>query len=232
MIGAAYSISFISTDPNGHQLRYGIDWDADGTVDQYVPPTGYVNSGTAQSASRTYSISGQKPIRVVAVNDQGAHSEWSLHSFTCLFGACPSGYVQQGSQCVAGGACTTPNYCSGTDLLDGCTDEVLQACQWGCFSGSCNPIPAPIATLKAVPSLVHKGDTTKVTWTSSNVTSCSVTSTNDDSWSSLVGTNESSTNPIQSQTTFTLLCQGYAGANPGAISKSVIVNIAPTFEEK
>ena len=250
VIGTAFTLSFSSSDPNGHQLKYGVDWDADGSVDQWVPPSGYVPSGASQGASRTYAIAGAKTVKVISQNDQGASSEWTSYTFNCAEGnSCPTGYLLQGGACVFAecpsgyhndgsnncvidaGACTTPNYCSGTSLLDGCTDEVVQACEWGCFSGSCNPIPAPVATLKAIPSLVHKGDTTKVTWTSNNVTSCSITSTNDDSWSSLTGTNEVS-NPITSQTTFTLHCNGYAGATPGAISKSVIVNIAPSFEEK
>ena len=58
IVGTAYSISFTSSDSNGHKLRYGIDWDNDGTVDQYVPPIGYVQSGSTQTASRTYSTSG------------------------------------------------------------------------------------------------------------------------------------------------------------------------------
>ena len=45
-VGTPYSISFTSTDPNGRQLKYGIDWDNDGTVDQWVPPSAYVDSGT------------------------------------------------------------------------------------------------------------------------------------------------------------------------------------------
>ena len=199
----------------------------DTPIDQWVPPSGYVDSGTSQSASRTYAIAGQKTLQILAQNDQGTRSDWTPYTFTCneqqqqcpigyvlqgtacvfnecpvgylhqgsacIFSECPAGYVLLGSQCVlANGSCTTPNYCSGKDLLDGCTDEVLQTCEWGCFTGRCNDVPAPVATLKAIPSLVHQGDTTKVTWTSNNVTSCSVTSTNDDSWSTLTGTNESS----------------------------------------
>ena len=36
-VGTALTITFASTDPNGHQLKYGVDWDADGSVDQWVP---------------------------------------------------------------------------------------------------------------------------------------------------------------------------------------------------
>lgn len=115
--------------------------------------------------------------------------------------------------------------------MDGGPGETIQQCQWGCAGGRCNGIPAPVATLKAVPSLVNKGATTKVSWTSSNVTSCTVTSTNDDSWHALSSTGTTS-KPITSQTTFTLHCNGYAGASPSAISKSVIVNVAPLWTEQ
>ena len=157
-VGATFTISFTSTDPNGRQLRYGIDWDADGTIDQFAPSSGYVNSGTIQTASRTYSIAGQKTVKVIAINDQGASSPWATYSpSTC---ACPSGYVQQGNQCVLSSTCNKPPRCSGNDLVDSCTGATIQTCSYGCASGACYVVAAPSATLTATPSLVHPGDTT------------------------------------------------------------------------
>ena len=98
-VGTPYSISFTSTDPNGRQLKYGIDWDNDGTVDQWVPPSAYVDLGTSQSASRTYAIAGAKTVKVLAQNDQGASSEWTTYSFNCSNINCPIGYVMQGGAC-------------------------------------------------------------------------------------------------------------------------------------
>ena len=243
-IGAAYSILFTSTDPNGHPLKYGIDWDNDGSVDQYVPASGFVNSGVTQSASRTYSTTGQKTVRVIAQNDQGAISSSVTYTFTCnscpigyvlqgsacVFSACPSGYVLQSTQCVASNACTTPNYCQGKDILDGCTDEVLQSCEWSCFSGRCQGVPAPKASISAVPSLVHPGQTSSISWTSENVESCTVKSNNQDSWTGLSSPGTIS-NPIISQTIFTLRCKALEGATPGTFQKSIDVNIAPTWQE-
>ena len=153
--GSAFTLSFTSTDLQGHQLKYGVDWDNDGTVDQFVPPSGYVNSGVVQTASRTYSTSGEKTIRVIAINDQGAQSLWATKTFSCQneVTACPSGYVQQGNQCVLSNQCTTPPRCSGNDLVNSCTGETIQ-------SGACNPPPELSATFKAVPSLLHIGATT------------------------------------------------------------------------
>ena len=132
--GSAFTLSFTSTDLQGHQLKYGVDWDNDGTVDQFVPPSGYVNSGVVQTASRTYSTSGEKTIRVIAINDQGAQSLWATKTFSCQneVTACPSGYVQQGNQCVLSNQCTTPPRCSGNDLVNSCTGETIQSCAYGC----------------------------------------------------------------------------------------------------
>ena len=128
-------------------------------------------------------------------------------------------------------ACTTPNYCKGKDIIDGCTDKVLQECEWGCFSGQCKGIPTPSGTISAVPSLVHPGETSSISWNSENVESCTVKSNNQDSWTGLSSPGTIS-NPINSKTTFTLRCKGIDGATPSTIQKSVEVNIAPTYQEK
>ena len=246
IVGAAYSVSITSSDSNGHKLRYGIDWDNDGTLDQYVPPIGYVSSGSTQTASRTYSTNGQKKIRVIAQNDRGAVSSSAEYTFSCntascpigyilqgtacIFSACPSGYKLQGTQCVASNQCTTPNYCKDKDIVDGCTDKVVQICDWGCYSGRCKGIPPPSGTISAVPSLVHPGQTSSISWTSENVESCTVKSNNQDNWTGLSSPGTIS-NPITSQTIFTLRCKALEGATPSTIQKSVPVNIAPTWQE-
>ncbi|MEA3458468.1 MAG: PKD domain-containing protein, partial [Candidatus Thermoplasmatota archaeon] len=59
-----------ATDPDGDQIKYGVDWDNDGTVDQW---TGLVPSGTQQSIScggRTGTAA------VVAEDEHGAQSDW------------------------------------------------------------------------------------------------------------------------------------------------------------
>jgi hypothetical protein len=83
VVGEPHSINFTSTDPDGDALRYGVDWDADGSVDQWVPPSGYVASGTTQSASRTYAMAGEKTVKVMAQDEGGLSSSWATLSFTC-----------------------------------------------------------------------------------------------------------------------------------------------------
>ena len=230
-IGTPYSISFSATDPDGRQLKYGIDWDADGSIDQYVPPSGYANSGVAQSASRTYSIAGQKTVRVIAVNDQGAQSSWTTKTFSCDAAACPSGYVRQGNECVLSNQCNLAPRCSGNDLVNRCTGATIQTCSYGCRSGACVVVAPPSASLRATPSLVHSGDTTVVSWSSQNTVSCSVSGANGDSWTGTSSSGETSS-PILAQTIYTLHCVGLAGSSPSSVDKQAIVNIIPVFIEQ
>ncbi len=82
-VGTAQSISMISTDPDGDTLRYGVDWDANGTIDQWIPVSGYVASGSTQSASRTYLIAGSKTVKVMVQDQHGNNSGWSSLTFNC-----------------------------------------------------------------------------------------------------------------------------------------------------
>ena len=213
-VDTPYSISVTSTDPDGHQLKYGVDWDADGTIDQFVPPSGYVNSGVTQSAFRLYSLAGHKQIRVIAINDQGARSAWSAHAFTC-----------QNKKCSL-----LPR-CSGDDLVDSCTGATIQTCSYGCRLGACVVVTPPSATLRATPSLVHSGDTTVVSWTSQNTSSCTLSGTNGNSWTGISSSGKTSS-PIIGQTIYTLHCIGNPGAQPPSVDKSVTVNLIPSFNEK
>ena len=231
--GTAFSLSFTSTDPSGHQLKYGVDWDTDGSVDQWVPPNGYVDSGTSQSASRTYAIAGQKAVKVISQNDQGVSSSWTSYTFTCADGsisACPSGYVKQGNSCVLANQCAQLPRCSGDDLVDSCTGATIQTCSYGCRSGACVVVAPPSAALHATPSLVRSSNTTSVSWSSSNTASCTVHGTNGDSWAGTSSSGKTSS-PIIEQTIYTLHCIGLAGASPSSVDKSVTVNLLPKFSE-
>ena len=78
---ASYTFNFVSTDPAGQQLRYGVDWDMNGTADVWVPAgLGYVNSGTSQSATNSWGSNGNQPFQVIAQNTAGLHSGWTQYS--------------------------------------------------------------------------------------------------------------------------------------------------------
>jgi len=64
-------LSITATDPDGDQVRYGVDWDKDWTVDQW---TTLVPSGTQQSIS----CGGRKDtVGVIAEDEHGAQSDWA-----------------------------------------------------------------------------------------------------------------------------------------------------------
>lgn len=70
-INTPYAFSAVSTDPDNDTLRYGLDWDSNGTVDQWMPAAGFVPSGTSQSAPYIWTTIGRKTIRAKACDSEG-----------------------------------------------------------------------------------------------------------------------------------------------------------------
>lgn len=178
VIGEPHAISFVSSDPDGDNLRYGIDWDNDGGVDQWMPPSGYVASGVSQSATRTYSTAGTKRVAVLAQDEGGLTSSWASTSFSCAPDSATAGL---------------------NDGDNGAGD--------GSGDGSSFLPAGPDLDLRALPSLVRQGRTTQVNWSATNVESCTVQGSNGDAWSGVespIGGRTSS--PIESETTYTLTC--------------------------
>jgi hypothetical protein len=177
-MGTPHTINFVSTDPDSDNIRNGIDWDADGSVNEWVPPSGYVASGQSQSASRTYAIPGEKTVKVMAQDEGGLSSDWATLSFTCT--AAPEGETTVGLD--------EPG--SGTN------------------EGSGNTSPSsPILDLRVIPSLVRSGNTTQVNWSAQNVRSCTVTAPNGDTWTGVQSPLGGKTSrAITAETTYTLSC--------------------------
>lgn len=83
VVNAPHTISFSTIDPDGGNVRYAIDWNNDGTADQFVPASGYVASGISQSASRTFATAGEKTVKVRAIDEDGNTSGWATLNFIC-----------------------------------------------------------------------------------------------------------------------------------------------------
>jgi len=127
-------------------------------------------------------------------------------------------------------------YCQGNDLYyrdAECNETFQQTCSYSCSNGACVPPPAPQgdlsggAAIAVSPSIVQTGTGTVVSWSVQNVSSCSVTGTNGDSWSGASGTEPSK--PIINQTIYTLSCTGLDNSN---FTQTATVNIIPIFQEK
>ena len=145
---------------------------------------------------------------------------------------CQSGYVLSGNTCVKS-KCDDADYCNGNDswhITAACEANLVTKCSGTCMNGSCLPIvvPGPASvSIKVTPSLVRKGSTTRVSWSSANTKSCSVIGSNGDSWIGIAGAQVSK--PINAQTTFVATCKAKVG---GTVSTSTQVILAPVYQEK
>jgi len=70
----SYTYLTNATDPDGDQVKYGWDWDGDGTVDEW---SGLHTSGATCSVSHSWSSAGIYQVKVKAQDEYGAESGWS-----------------------------------------------------------------------------------------------------------------------------------------------------------
>jgi hypothetical protein len=69
-----YYYSSTCTDPDGHRVKFGWDWDGDDYVDQW---TSYMNSGESVSTPHVWNEKGTYNIQVKARDEHGGESGWS-----------------------------------------------------------------------------------------------------------------------------------------------------------
>jgi hypothetical protein len=101
----SYEFSFVTSDPDDDQIKYGVDWDNDNTVDQWLPSSGLVDSGILQSSSKSWLL-GTHTFKALAQDSNGVLSDWSSHtidinesssgetSVSCLVSPSPAGIGQ------------------------------------------------------------------------------------------------------------------------------------------
>lgn len=203
IIGTPYSIQMHASDPNNVPIRYGIDWDNNGSVDQFVPPSGYVASGTTQTASRTYTTPGTKTVRVFAQNQDGLVSASTTFSFICA---------------------THVNQDPDEEYEDIIIPDIDDLGDIGDVA-----LGTIDLSIRAIPSLVSFGQTTKIHWSADHVVSCQVSAANGDSWLGLespIGGEESS--DITTETIYTLRCLDAQDEEHTATAR---VNVLPRWEE-
>ena len=230
IVGAPHSITMTATDSDNDMIRYGIDWDNDGLIDQFMPSFGYVPSGTVQIVSRTFASGGTKTVKVIAQDDNGHASSWGTVSFFCADVPAPA------SQC--------------TDNIDNDGDGLIDTSDPDCATsggvseftfvppGTIPPPGIPSADLRlSVPSLIARGKTVQVVWSADYVSSClPVSGTNGNSFAQLsLGTSffapigGRTSSPITARTTYSLICVDLNGITR---TKTATVNIQPNFRER
>ncbi len=87
--------------------------------------------------------------------------------------------------------------------------------------------------LQARPTLIRTTTVSRLYWNVTNVSSCSVTGTNGDTWSgSASGTAGATTSPLETRTIYKLQCTSLPGSGAANVNESVTINIAPQFNEQ
>jgi len=76
IVNVAGSYTFRASDSDGDTVRYGIDWDNNGTTDEWLPASGYVASNTVKSTNHTWTSSGTKTFTARTQDSEGAYSAW------------------------------------------------------------------------------------------------------------------------------------------------------------
>lgn len=71
-----------ATDPDNDTLRYGFDWTNSGSVSEWAPASGYVNSGTAQTVTHSWSTPGTYTVQALAQDSKSANSGWASCTVT------------------------------------------------------------------------------------------------------------------------------------------------------
>jgi len=71
-----YYFSVVTTDPDGHAMKYGLDWNDDGKVDKWTRSK-YYESGEIAEVNHTWNWRGTYKIRVIAKDMYGYKSDWS-----------------------------------------------------------------------------------------------------------------------------------------------------------
>ncbi len=61
----------------GDQVRYGIDWDNNDSIDEWAPSTGYENIGIKVPFSNSWDTTGSYTFKVLAENQAGLQSAWT-----------------------------------------------------------------------------------------------------------------------------------------------------------
>lgn len=82
-VGELRAFNIVATHPDGENVRYGIDWNNDGVVDQYSPTEGYTSPGSVQTVGNVFSTEGVKTIRVRTEDESGDNSVFISHTFVC-----------------------------------------------------------------------------------------------------------------------------------------------------
>ena len=138
-------------------------------------------------------------------------------------------------ECTASGGWHGPLATSGTwstgELSNTTEYELTCKGQWGSATQSVTvtvTAQSPAVTLQASPSSLRSGDSSTLTWSSQNATSCTASG----AWSGSKGVSGSqSTGPVKENSVYTLTCTGFGGSATQSATVSV-TSSSPTVSHQ
>jgi len=119
--GSSGSYSISGTDPDGDQVYYDVSFSSQ-SADNRLPGSGFVNSGTSQSTSNTWSSSGAKTVWARTVDLKGATSEWASYnvavssSFSLSVAVAGSGSVSSSPSGINCGSTCSSSFNEGASI--------------------------------------------------------------------------------------------------------------------
>lgn len=185
-----------------------------GSVTPNVSGSALVSPAQSTDYTGTASASGvSATCKAVTGNPQGTLNVSCTPAYSCSGSTIQ--YTDASCDVSNVTTCVSPGFCSAGSSI--CLYPAPAFNQSGNYTGH----------LQVNPKLVGGGGHTTVHWDVSNVSSCSVTGENGDSWSGASGSHTSGA--INQQTTYTLSCAGLDGS---AVHETAIVGVLPSYQEK
>ena len=173
----AYSYTFTATDPDNDTVRYGVDWNFDGVVDEWVPATGYVSSGTGSATTHSWSTAGAKNFQALTQDSRGASSGWVSYTVTVSTSATvPTPLLTTSPSTIASGSSSTLQWTCTNGTSASITNVGAVSPATG-GSVSVSPSVTTTYTLTCTNSIGSATDTTTVTVTPASAgpaTACTV----------------------------------------------------------
>lgn len=241
-------------DISGYAWSDNIGWISANTSDLAGCPSGAcrakVSGNNLQGWMRALSQNGNGWDGWISLSGSGYGPTTSGGNFSgYAWGSDVIGWMDWSQAHTTFGQCAVSYSCSGQTIQQtdtSCEVNNVTTCTAPAFcsagSSAClyPDITYPTAgNLSVRPAVVPSGFTTAVHWDVQNVTTCTVTGTNgdtwtvlgaaDNNWKSASGANGKRSRPITAQVTYTLMCTGVNGLQ--SEPQTATVNILPIFQE-
>ncbi len=110
LTSTSYGYGFTATDPDGDTIRYGVDWDNNGTVDELIPASGYISSGTQGTSNHSWGSAGTYTFEAQTQDSRGGLSGWTSKTVTITTPPAPVATLTPTSATIILGASQTLTY--------------------------------------------------------------------------------------------------------------------------